>query len=205
VDGTLRDLRAEGYDAIGFTCDVSDSRRVGAVFKEVFDHSGRIDVLVNNAGTNSRKGVHEITEADWNEEIGTNLTGAFNCCREVVNYMTQLSGGCIVNISSNKGREPTTSAGYGASKAGIIGLTRTFAKQLARKGIRVNCVAPGLVDTGMTGMLSAAEKQKYIEAIPLGRIGQPLEIAEVVRFLASPAASYIVGATLNVNGGILMD
>lgn len=205
VDAAVTALTAESLAAIGYSCDVGNRAQVAQMFADLYKRFGRIDVLVNNAGANSRRPIHEITGDDWDEEISTNLAGPFFCSREAARYMRDHTQASVINISSNKGREATTSAGYGASKAGIIGLTRTFAKQLAPRGIRVNCVAPGLTDTGMTGQLSAAERQKYIHAIPIGRIGEPNEVAEVVHFLASPAASYVVGATINVNGGIWMD
>jgi 3-oxoacyl-[acyl-carrier protein] reductase len=189
--------------ARAFVCDVQDEGAVASVFEAIAGELGGIDVLVNNAGANSRRQIDAISPADWDLEIGTNLTGAFHCSRHALRWMAP--GGSIINISSNKGWEPTSSAGYGASKAGIIGLTRCLAKQLAQRGIRVNCVSPGLIEAGMTALLNEYERDTYTKAIPLGRIGRPEEIAEVVAFLAGPAASYVVGASIHVNGGLLMD
>ena len=207
-DATQTESAAESLStpekrARGFACDVQNEAEVARVFEAIADEMGGIDVLVNNAGANSRRQIDSISASDWGLEIGTNLTGAFNCSRQALRWMPQ--GGSIINISSNKGWEPTTSPGYGASKAGIIGLTRCFAKQLAKRGIRVNCVSPGLIEAGMTAMLNEHERDTYTKSIPLGRIGRPEEVAEVVAFLASDAASYIVGASIHVNGGLLMD
>jgi 3-oxoacyl-[acyl-carrier protein] reductase len=188
-----------------YECDIKDAAQVRETFARIYQQLGRIDVLVNNAGANARKRLDTITMDDWHDELQTNLTGAFCCSVEAAKYMKMNGQGWIVNISSIKGKEATSSAGYGASKAGVIGLTRCLAKQLIKHNIYVNCVAPGFIDTGMTRLLSAEELQKYLTTIPIGRVGTVQEVANVVRFLTGADASYIVGATINVNGGYLMD
>jgi len=198
-------LAGRHFGVIGIDCDVADNIQVNAAFDSVLEKFGRLNIVVNAAGINSRKPVMLAETADWEAEIKANLTGSFYCCQAAARRMQQNSWCSIVNISSNKGFEPTTSPGYGASKAGVIGLTRSFAKQLAPLGIRVNCIAPGLIDTGMTNLLSPQEKEAYVRMIPLGRIGQAEEIAEVAWFLTSQSASFVVGATIHVNGGLLMD
>ena len=191
-------LQEQGHHTTHARCDVRDVESVRSCFSEIHDRMGRIDVLVNNAGANARRPIGELRRADWDTEIATNLTGSMNCSIEVAPYIRSSGGGHIINVSSVKGQEPTTSIGYGASKAGVIGLTRCLAKQLAKDNIIVNCVAPGLIDTGMTAMLSAEEKAKYCAEIPLERPGTVEEVAGVVAFLASNAATYIVGATIDV-------
>jgi 3-oxoacyl-[acyl-carrier protein] reductase len=198
-----------------FECDIRDPQQVKKTFQEVYRQFGSIDVLVNNAGINSRVSLNpknpdrwcedfESNLNGWNDEILTNLTGVYVCSYVAVGYMLQQNSGIIINISSIKGKEPTSSPGYGASKAGIIKLTKDFAKALASNKIRVNCIAPGFIDTGMTAELSEDKKQMYVKMIPQGRFGGVEEIAKVAVFLSSDASSYITGATIDVNGGYLM-
>ncbi len=205
------------YDVgcLGFDCDVRDKEKVREVFSNVNEEFGGLDILINNAGINSRKTLKVGDVEDWfkdfdenlngwNEEISVNLTGAYICSYIAAGYMLKKGIGNIINISSIKGREATSSPGYGASKAGIIKLTKDFAKILAGKGIRVNCIAPGFIDTGMTSELPDAKKEIYRGMIPVGRFGAVDEIAKVVCFLSSNDSSYITGESLNVNGGYLM-
>lgn len=198
-----------------YECDVSDKNSVIRMFENVFNEFGSIDVLVNNAGVNSRRTLN-TSRIDrwfddfydnldgWNEEIGTNLTGTFICSYIAAGYMIRQGSGSIINISSIKGIEPTTSPGYGASKAGVLKLTKDFAKLLAPNGIRVNCISPGFIDTGMTSELPPDKKEKYKATIPMARFGGVEEIAKAASFLASPESSYMTGASLDVNGGYLM-
>ncbi|MFC2070289.1 SDR family NAD(P)-dependent oxidoreductase [Chloroflexota bacterium] len=194
-----------GCKSMVLTGDVTKYSRIAELFTEVYQAFGSIDILVNNAGINSRKGLEMLDECDWDTEIDTNLKGVFICCKAAAEFMKKQGRGWIINISSVKGKEATTSMSYGASKAGVIGLSRSLAKQLIPFNIYVNCVAPGFINTGMSRLLSPSEVERYLREIPIGRMGEPEDIAEVVCFLASPAASYIVGATINVNGGYLMD
>ena len=198
-----------------FGCDVGDKEKVKKAFSEVIKEFGSIDVLVNNAGINSRKTLNPEDEnwmdnfednfSGWEEEISTNLTGTYICSYIAAGYMIRQKYGFIVNISSIKGKEATTSPGYGASKAGVIKLTKDFAKALAQYNIRVNCIAPGFINTGMTIALPPEKKEKYKSMIPVNRFGNVEEIANVVNFLASRESSYITGATIDVNGGYLMN
>src|SRR3989344_3457814 len=200
---------------LGFECDVSNKRKIKDCFHEIYEKFGSIDVLVNNAGINSRKSLNAGDTAKWfdslddnlegfDEEIDVNLRGTFICSYVAAGYMLKNERGSIINISSVKGIEATTSLGYGASKAGVIKLTRDFARALGPYEIRVNCVAPGFVDCGMTSELSDDKKIKYKEMIPCKRFGSVEEIAKTVRFLASDNASYINGECINVNGGFLV-
>lgn len=187
-----------------YVCDIRQAAQVVKTFEAIRADFSSLDVLVNNAGANSRKKMDVIAEAEWTEELETNVTGTFLCAREAARYMKEQKSGAIINISSIKGKEATSSPGYGAAKTAVIGLTRCLAKQLAPQGIRVNCVAPGFIDIGMTKLLSAEEAKKYLAMIPCARFGAPEEVAKVVAFLASAEASYIIGATIDVNGGYLM-
>ena len=200
---------------LAFQCDVSSQDDVEDAFSYFNSEFPSIDVLVNNAGINSRRTLNTQNLETWlkdfeenldgfDSEIATNLRGSFICLYLAAGYMLKQKSGSIINISSIKGKEPTTSPGYGASKAGVIKLTRDFAKALAPFGIRVNCIAPGFIDTGMTAELPDDKKTSYRKLIPMQRFGTVEEIARVAMFLASDNASYITGATLDVNGGYLM-
>ncbi len=198
-----------------FESDVGDKARIKTTFSEIIGSFGSLDVLVNNAGINSRRALNPAESETWflnlddlfegwNEEIQVNLTGTYLCSYLAAGYMLRQNSGSIINISSIKGIEPTTSPGYGASKAGVIKLTKDFAKALAPYGIRVNCIAPGFINTGMTCELPEEKKVSYRKLIPQGRFGEVEEIAKMAFFLASPDSSYVNGAVLNVNGGYLM-
>lgn len=212
----VKELEREGRSrtSLPFQCDLRNQQQVTATFLEINQYFSRIDVLVNNAGVNSRRTFNPKEEQwfqeldknlqDWNEEIQTNLTGTYLCSYLAAGYMLKQRSGSIINISSIKGIEPTTSPGYGASKAGVIKLSKDFAKALAPSGIRVNCIAPGFIDTGMTTELSEEKKESYRKMIPQGRFGTVEEVAKVVAFLASDGSSYVNGAVFNVNGGYLM-
>ncbi|MBS3079940.1 SDR family oxidoreductase [Candidatus Pacearchaeota archaeon] len=219
LDELKEKIKNNNYDykplCIGFECDISDKFRVKEVFSKIYDKFGSIDVLVNNAGINSRRSLNVDNIPKWfenlddnlsgfDEEINVNLRGSFICSYIAAGYMLRNKRGSIVNISSVKGIESTTSLGYGASKAGMIKLTRDFAKALGAYGIRVNCVAPGFINCGMTSELSDEKKTEYKKKIPSKRFGDVEEVAKVVRFLASDNASYINGECINVNGGYLM-
>lgn len=208
--------RTESQEILPFECDVGDAQQVQEVFTHLRESCGEIDILVNNAGTNARRAL-VTTDIDkwfkdfplnlegWNAEILVNLTGVYICSYAAAGYMIKQGSGGIINISSIKGKEPTSSPGYGASKAGVIKLTRDFAKALAPCGVRVNCIAPGFIDTGMTAELPENKKQQYLKNIPMQRFGKISEVVKVTAFLASNNASYITGATIDVNGGYLMD
>ena len=199
-----------------FECNVANEKQAERMFREIFKRFGSIDVLVNNAGINSRKILDTKNIERWfecfedrihgfDEEIATNLRGSYICSYLCGGYMLKRgNGGSIINISSVKGIGATSSIGYGASKAGVIKLTKDFAKALAPYGIRVNCIAPGFIDTGMTSELHDEKKAMYKALIPENRFGSVEEVAKTVAFLASDEASYITGAMLLVDGGYLM-
>jgi len=204
LEKAVEKASSKGVNAVAIKADVSKKADVEKAFSQANAILGSIDILVNNAGTNSRKKFYDLSQKDWAVEMDTNLGGVFFCSKEAAKYMREQGKGWIVNISSIKGREATSSMAYGASKAGVIGLTKCMAKQLIKDGIYVNAVAPGFIDCGMTKLLSEEELKNYMKTIPINRVGKPDEIATAVAFLCSKEASYIVGTTLDVNGGYLM-
>jgi NAD(P)-dependent dehydrogenase (short-subunit alcohol dehydrogenase family) len=186
---------------LALTADVADEAQVAAALRDVASRFGRLDALVNNAGTAIFKPFMETSAADWSRVLAVNLTGPFLCARAAVPLMAE--GGAIVNIASISGqRASTLRVAYGTSKAGVMHLTKQMAAELATLGIRVNCVAPGPVDTAMAKAVHTPEiRADYHAAIPLNRYGLEEEIAEVILFLCSDRASYITGQTLAVDGG----
>lgn len=200
-----REIEELGTKCLTLVGDVGHMQEMEDLFSKIYQTFGRMDILVNNAGINSRKKLNIIAEEDWDNEIQTNLKGVYVCSKVASEYMKIQRRGWIVNIASIKGREATSSIAYGASKSGVIGLTKSLAKQLIPYNIYVNGVAPGFIDTGMTRLLSPEERKDYLKRIPVGRFGRSEEIASVVCFLVSPAASYVVGTTVDVNGGYMMN
>lgn len=192
-----------GSQAIALPADVSQADQVDNLISAVMDKWGRIDVLVNNAGITRDTLLLRMKPEDWQAVIDLNLTGVFLCTRAVSKVMLKQRSGRIVNITSVAGQMGNPGqANYSAAKAGVIGFTKTVAKELASRGITVNAVAPGFIATDMTADLSTDEIIKYI---PLGRYGEPSEVAGLIRFLAvDPAAGYITGQVMNVDGGMVM-
>lgn len=194
-------------DAVaGRACDIKDTQAVQAAIDElVAGFGGKLDILVNNAGITRDNLVMRLPEADWDAVIDTNLKGVYNCIRACVRPMIRARSGRIVNISSIVGITGNAGqANYAAAKAGIIGMTKSVARELASRGITVNAVAPGFVETAMTDALPEHAREKLLGEIPMGRIAQPGEIAAAVLFLASPDASYVTGQVLAVDGGLAM-
>jgi len=175
------------------------------MINQMIDTYGRIDILVNNAGITRDGLLIRMKEEDWDAVLNTNLTGVFHCTKAVARLMTKQRSGKIINISSVVGVTGNIGqANYAAAKAGVIGFTKAMAKELASRGITVNAVAPGFIATDMTAVLPEQIKTELISRIPLGKLGSPEDISAAVLFLASEAASYITGQTLNVNGGMAM-
>lgn len=182
--------------------DVNDCNRV---VKEVMDRFGRIDFLVNNAGITVDKTVRKMTVEDWRQVLDVNLSGAFQMTKAVLEHMIERGSGRIVNISSVIGETGNVGqANYAASKAGLFGFTKSLAREMAQRGITVNCVAPGFIATEMVAAIPEAALSKVIEKIPQRRLGKPEEVARVVRFLLEDESSYITGAEYSINGGLDM-
>lgn len=202
---TEKQFESQGLQAASFSCDVTKITEVEEMLNKILDKFKRIDILVNNAGITKDNLMLRLSETDWDAVISVNLKGTFNCTKAVSKVMLKQKSGNIVNIASiigiigNPGQ-----ANYSASKAGIIALTKTTAKEFASRGIRCNAVAPGYIQTEMTAKLSEEVKQKLQSLIPLGTLGLPQDVANVCLFLASSESSYITGQTIVVDGGMVM-
>lgn len=198
---TVEEIKALGVDAAAYKFDVSNAEQVNAGIAEIVEKYGRIDVLVNNAGI-TRDGLFmRMSEENWNAVINTNLSSAFYVSQPVVKVMMKQRSGAIVNMASVVGVSGNAGqANYSAAKAGLIGLTKTLAKELGSRGIRVNAVAPGFINTDMTKDLDTS---KFLDYIPLKRLGEPSDIAKTVKFLAADA-DYITGQVIEVDGGLII-
>ena len=197
-------LAERPHSALALTVDVADEMQVNRAVEQVMARWSRIDILVNNAGLVSPGAFDRIAPADWERVLSVNLTGSYLCCRAVAPMMQQQRSGRIINISSISAQTGGVSGGahYAAAKGGLLAMTKTLARDLAPYGITVNAIAPGQIDT-RPEFLTPQQREKLEGMIPLGRLGQPEEIAYPILFLASPMAAYMTGATLDVNGGIL--
>jgi 3-oxoacyl-[acyl-carrier protein] reductase len=192
-----------GRKSLAIACDVADSASVEALFAKVKEEWGRVDILVNNAGITRDTLLLRMSEDDWDAVLDTNLKGAFLCTRAAAKIMLKQKSGRIVNITSINGQVGSPGqANYSASKAGMIGLTKTVAKELASRGITVNAVAPGFIETQMTDFAQGEMRDEIVKRVPLGRLGSIEDVGAAVAFLASDAASYITGQVLTVDGGL---
>lgn len=196
-------IRAAGGIPMGLRVDVSSESEVAAFFKTVFDETGRIDVLINNAGITKDSLLLRMKEKDWDDVIRVNLKGTFNCTKAAARIMLKQRYGRIINITSIAGVAGNPGqANYAASKAGVIGLTKSVARELGSRGITVNAIAPGFIKTDMTAGLPGKTALEIVSQIPMGRAGTPEDIAGAAFFLASENADYITGQVLHVNGGM---
>jgi 3-oxoacyl-[acyl-carrier protein] reductase len=199
------EVRAAGGSALVVAGDVTNGEDVNRVVKQVVEEMGRLDVLVNNAGITRDNLSIRMTDEQWRSVLEVNLTGAFLCSRAAAKVMLKQRSGRIINMASVVGIMGNAGqANYSASKAGLIGLTKSMARELAARGITVNAVAPGFIVSPMTDALSGEAKEKLFSLIPLGRLGTAEDVAEVVAFFSSPASSYITGQVLKVDGGMHM-
>ena len=200
-----KEIEALGRKAMAIKVDVANTNDVERMVEAILERFGQIDILVNNAGIARDKLILRMTEEDWDSVLNVNLKGTFNCTKAVIKHMSKQRKGKIVNIASVVGEMGNVGqANYSASKAGVIGFTKTIAREFAQRGINVNAIAPGYIETPMTEALPEKVKEELRRMIPMERLGRPEDVAQAVLFLVSEATSYITGQVLNVNGGIYM-
>ncbi|MEN8970892.1 3-oxoacyl-[acyl-carrier-protein] reductase [Staphylococcus aureus] len=205
AEAVVEEIKAKGVDSFAIQANVADADEVKAMIKEVVSQFGSLDVLVNNAGITRDNLLMRMKEQEWDDVIDTNLKGVFNCIQKATPQMLRQRSGAIINLSSVVGAVGNPGqANYVATKAGVIGLTKSAARELASRGITVNAVAPGFIVSDMTDALSDELKEQMLTQIPLARFGQDTDIANTVAFLASNKAKYITGQTIHVNGGMYM-
>jgi 3-oxoacyl-[acyl-carrier protein] reductase len=205
VEKVATEMGTLGSEAIGVAADVSVSAQAKNLIDATLEKFGRIDVLVNNAGVTRDNLLMRMSDEDWDAVIAINLKGAYNCIKAATRTLMKQRSGRVINITSVVGQMGNAGqANYAASKAGMIGLTKSVAKELASRGVLVNAVAPGFIDTDMTSELPDSAKEGLMGAIPLARLGQAEEVAHAVLFLASEGANYITGQVINVDGGMVM-
>lgn len=202
---TVEQILQDGGETLAIKADVSAQDQVEAMIQQTLDSFGRIDILINNAGITRDNLLMRMKPEEWDQVINTNLKGVYNCTRSVIRPMLKQKSGRIINITSVVGVTGNAGqANYAAAKAGIIGFTKSMAKELGSRGILVNAVAPGYISTDMTTRLPEKARQELLQNIPLARLGSPEDVADVILFLVAPAARYITGQVLHVDGGMVM-
>lgn len=198
-----KDIEAAGHKALGVECDVSTRESAEALLRRAVDEAGSLDILVNNAGINRDAMLHKMTDDQWFDVLRVDLTAVFYTTRFAAVHMRERGSGRIVNISSASWQGSVGQANYAAAKAGVVGLTLTAARELARKGVTANAICPGFIETDMTRGVPPDVWRSVIERIPMGEAGRPEDVAGLVVFLASDSARYITGQVLNVGGGLV--
>ena len=197
-------LKDAGGDAIYVVSDVSKKEDADKIFEKTIEAYGQLDILVNNAGINRDMMAHKMTEEAWDAVIGVNLTGVYHCIRSVLPYMREREYGRIINISSAGWQGNIGQANYSAAKAGVIGLTKTIAKENAKKGITCNAICPGFIETTMTTSIPEKAWNIMVSKIPMGYVGKPEDVGKAIAFLASDEAAYITAEVMNVGGGMVL-
>ena len=202
---TANEIEGMGRRSVAIKVNVADLKDVERMVEATVEQFGRIDILVNNAGITRDRLILRMTEEDWDAVLDVNLKGTFNCTKAAIRYMSKQKSGKIVSIASVSGEMGNPGqANYAASKAGVIGFTKTIAREFAGRGINVNAIAPGYIQTPMTDAVPEKTKEELKRMIPMERLGKPEDVAQAVLFLVSENSSYITGQVLNVNGGIYM-
>lgn len=202
---TTNEIEGMGRRSFAIKVNVADLKDVERMVEAIIEQFQRIDILINNAGITRDRLILRMTEEDWDAVLDVNLKGTFNCTKAAIRYMSKQKSGKIVSIASVTGEMGNPGqANYGASKAGVIGFTKTIAREFAGRGINVNAVAPGYIQTPMTDAIPEKAKEELKRMIPMERLGKPEDVAQAVLFLVSENSSYITGQVLNVNGGIYM-
>jgi 3-oxoacyl-[acyl-carrier protein] reductase len=205
VDSAVSKLREQGAQAFGYVANVTDAKGVEELFARIVSEHGRIDVLINNAGVTRDNLMIRMKEEEWDLVLNINLKGTFICTQKVFKHMMRARSGSIINISSVIGIMGNSGqANYAASKGGMIAFTKSCAKEFASRGIRVNAVAPGFIETEMTATLSDEIRAEYAKVIPMSKMGTPTDVAKLCLFLASEESGYITGQTIAVDGGLTM-
>jgi 3-oxoacyl-(acyl-carrier-protein) reductase len=207
ANNVVKEIEEIDGKAIAVKAGVNNREEAGRLIDTAIEKFGKVDILVNNAGITRTAMLHKMTPQQWDEVISVNLTGVYNCIQAVASHMMERKYGKIINVTSVAGLRGTMGQiNYGAAKAGVIGITKSAARELARYGINVNAVAPGVIETAMTEVIRENPKfrDKFMSEIPLGRFGQPEDVATVAAFLASDDAGYMTGQVLSVDGGIIM-
>ena len=202
AEKSASELAEKGGEVLPIVCDITDKSQVDAMFQKIVEKWGKVDILVNNAGITIDTLFLRMKPEQWKKVMDINLTGSFYCSKAAVEFMRKVRSGNIINISSIAALGNVGQVNYSASKAGIIGFTRSLSKELAPMGIRVNCVAPGFIETRLTDAIPDKIQEKIINDIPQKKKGEPKDIANAILFLASDLSEYITGEILNVNGGI---
>ena len=206
LDATIKIITKNGDKASAFSCNISNNDEFNSIILDIVKEHGSLDILVNNAGITKDNLLIRMSDDQWDDVLNINLKGSFTCTRSVIKHMMKNKFGRIINITSIVGLTGNAGqANYAASKAGLIGLTKSIAKEVASRGITANCVAPGWIETSMTDQLSSEVKNKFLSQIPAGKIGQSKDIANTVIFLASEEAEYITGQTITVDGGRIIN
>lgn len=205
VETAVQSLKDQGYQAWGYVANVTDSAGIEAIFSQIVKEHGSFDVLINNAGITRDNLMIRMKEEDWQLVLDINLKGSFICSQKAFKHMMKARSGSIINIASVIGIMGNAGqANYAASKGGMIAFTKSCAKEFASRGVRVNAVAPGFIETEMTATLPADVVEAYAKAIPLAKMGKPSDVAKLCLFLASSESSYISGQTIAVDGGLTM-